>query len=46
MDTDFGPYNIDLMALPSNVQDDHAGRSIRFFPPFLYAQVVGINVKI
>ena len=44
MNTAFGPHTIDLIALPSNVQADLAGRPLKFFAPLPCTQAFGINV--
>ena len=44
VDSAFGPHTINMMALPLNIQDDRAGRSLRFFSPFPCAQPSGTNV--
>ncbi|EDO30749.1 predicted protein [Nematostella vectensis] len=44
IDIAFGPHSIDLMALPSNVMHDHAGRPLRFFSQLPCVQAESTNV--
>lgn len=43
-DSAFGPHIINITALPFNMQADRAGRPLRFFSPFPFAQPFGTNV--
>lgn len=40
----FGPYSIDLMAIPANVQRNSARRPLKFIAPFPLHEALGTNV--
>ncbi|KAK3706546.1 hypothetical protein QZH41_013035 [Actinostola sp. cb2023] len=44
IDVTFGPHSIDMMALPSNVRTDRAGRPLRFFSQLPCPESEGTNV--
>ena len=44
VESSFGPYSFDLMAIPSNIKKTRDGHNLRFFSPFPCEGSSGINV--